>query len=166
MYDLLTSTAEVAVALAGFSGLFVAFSGRGRSLAAIERYALLFLLFSSLGAALLAMLPFVLMAATGMDGFAPWYCLFPAVVLMVLTWWISFSRLRRSVAPDKRRYRWIRPIMLPMQWIVALLQFAPLVFGIDPYAIYALALWWMMFAAAVQFIIQVAAATRPESDNA
>lgn len=164
MYDLLTSTAEVAVALAGFSGLFVAFSGRGRSLAAIERYALLFLLFASLAAALLAMLPFVLMAITGVDGFAPWFCLFPAVVLILLSWWISFSPLRRGVSRDKRRFRWIRPIMLPLQWTVAILQFTPLVFGFDAYAAYALALWWLMFAAVVQFIIQVAAATRPESD--
>ena len=78
MSDLLTSVAEVSVALAGFSGLFVAFSrSRGRSLLPIERYALLFLLFASLSAVLLAILPFVLMAASGTDAFEPWYCLFP-----------------------------------------------------------------------------------------
>ena len=165
MYDLLTIAAEVAVALAGFSGLFVAFSGRARSMASIERYALLYLLFSSLGAVVLALLPYVLMAITQEDTFSDWFCIFSAVVLLSITSWTTGSSLRRKSMQKRRRYKWIRPILMPLQWIVSLLQLMPLVSDVNPYAVYALALWWLIFSASVQFIIQVASAIRPDQQS-
>ncbi len=65
---------------------------------------------------------------------------------------------------EARRYTWIRPILRPIVWVVGLLQFLPFVFDVPAYAMYALALWWLIFVAAVQFIIQVAAATKPSDD--
>jgi hypothetical protein len=53
---------------------------------------------------------------------------------------------------------------MPIVWVVGLLQFLPFVFDVPAYAMYALALWWLIFVAAVQFIIQVAAATKPSDD--
>lgn len=164
-YDLLPISAEVAVALAGFSGLFVAFSGRARSMVSIERYALLFLLFSSIGAVVLALLPYVLMAITGHSGFSDWFCIFSAVVMLSLTGWTTGSALRRKSMQKRRRYKWIRPILMPMQWLVSLLQLAPLVSDVDAFAMYALALWWLIFAAAVQFVIQIASTIRPDQQS-
>jgi hypothetical protein len=51
---------------------------------------------------------------------------------------------------------------MPIQWGVGLLQIVPLIGAVDPYPIYALALWWLVFAGALQFIIQIAAASRTE----
>jgi hypothetical protein len=165
--DLLTSVAEVSVALAGFSGLFVAFSrSRGRTLLPIERYALLFLLFASLSAVALAILPFVLMAAAGHDTFAPWYCLFPGAALIALASWSALSRLRRTgIADGGRRYPWARRLLIPAQWAVGAAQLAPLLYHVDPYALYALALWMLVLISAVQFIIQIAFATRADVEQ-
>ena len=51
--------AEVAIGLAGFSGLFVALTQTG-SFAPPERFRLQFLLYTSLGAMFLAMLPYAI----------------------------------------------------------------------------------------------------------
>jgi hypothetical protein len=52
-----------------------------------------------------------------------------------------------------------------MQWLVSLLQLAPLVSDVDAFAMYALALWWLIFAAAVQFVIQIASTIRPDQQS-
>jgi len=155
MDELLTSIAEVSVAIAGFAGLFVAFSGRGRTLTAIERYAVLFLLFASLGAMLLALLPYVLMAFQDSESFQPWYCLLTGSALAALGTWSRLSPLRKNAGT--RRFPWVRRLLMPVLWAAASIQLTPLLFAVDAYAVYALALWWLVVMAVVQFVMQIAA---------
>ena len=158
MGELLASVAEVSVAIAGFAGLFVAFSGRARTLTSIERYAMLFLLFASLGATLLAMLPPVLMGFTTGKTFEPWFCTFSCAMLVALGTWSTRTRLRKTTS--RRRYPWLRRTLMPLLWVIAVMQMLPFIGAMDARAVYAVALWWLVAAAAVQFVMQIAAATR------
>ena len=60
MIEAPAAAAEVAVALAGFSGLIIALPRRLDRLEAVERFALVFLVLTSRGAALLAMVTLAL----------------------------------------------------------------------------------------------------------
>jgi hypothetical protein len=60
MIEAPAAAAEVAVALAGFSGLIIALRRRLDRLEAVERFALVFLVLTSRGAALLAMVTLAL----------------------------------------------------------------------------------------------------------
>ena len=109
---------------------------------------------------MLALLPFVLMSLTDQSTFAPWFCLFTGIAIIALSLWVSMTALRETRPWRERRYPWARRILLPIQWVVGLGQFLPLVTTIEPFTMYALALWWLVLVAAIQFIIQIAAASR------
>ena len=158
MTDLFVVITEVGVTIAGFAGLFVAFAARHRQITDRERYALLFLLFSSLGAALLAILPSVIDAFWNPPSFAPWYCAMSATVMVAIG---VFSHTGRSDLSTAARYPLVRRIMMPLHWLVAAGQTLPLA-DVDPYAVYALALWWLITIALFQFVMQIASVTRSD----
>jgi len=148
MPDSPITVAEVAITLAGFSGLFVALQRRPNQFENIERFALYYLLLTSLGAAVLALLSMPLSRFT--DASALWLCVISCIYILGLSIWRAWTIARIPHG----RYPWARRILGFLQWaIVAALLFS-IADVIDRMAMYFLALWWLVFAAAIQFFLQ------------
>jgi hypothetical protein len=149
MPDSPITVAEVAITLAGFSGLFFALQRRPNQIENIERFALYYLLLTSLGAAVLALLSMPLSRFT--DASALWLCVISCIYILGLSIWRAWTIVRIAHG----RYPWARRILGFLQWaIVAALLFS-IADVIDRTAMYFLALWWLVFAAAIQFFLQV-----------
>lgn len=145
--------AEVAVTLAGFSGLFFAFQHRaGESFSDSERRALTYLLVASLGATVLGLLPVALGSFTSAP--ATW------VALPVLSGaYLLALEIRLLVGPSSR-FPWVRRFFMPLNWLVIALQFSGAAGLVEPSVCYAMGLWWLVLCAAVQFITQVLSSLR------
>ena len=155
--DALSGIAEVAVTLAGFSGLFAAFRrGRGDQFTDTERHALLFMLTTSLGAAVLSLAPLPLFLF-GIPESVVWLigCFSLGLFLIVISAWAT-RRGRLSRFP---RLFWT---IVPLAWGFTMLQFLGVagLFGLPRAAVFAAGLWWLILTAAIQFIAQAVAATR------
>ncbi|MDH3644545.1 MAG: hypothetical protein OES38_20735 [Gammaproteobacteria bacterium] len=159
MTDLFAVIAEIGATIGGFAGLFVAFAAHRRQITDRERYALLFLLFCSLGAALLATLPFVLNAFHTPIAFPKMYCAVSGAALIAIG---IFSHAGRRGLTSRPRYPWVRLVLMPVHWTVVVVQLLPFLLVADPYATYALALWWLLMMAAIQFVMQIAAVTHAD----
>ena len=155
--DALSGIAEVAVALAGFSGLFAAFRrGRGEQFTETERQALLFMIAASLGAAVLSLAPLPLLLF-GIPESIVWLigCFSLGLFLIVISAWATRSgRLSRF-----RRLFWS---LMPLAWGFTVLQFLGVagLFGLPRAAVFAAGLWWLILMASIQFLAQAVAATR------
>jgi len=155
--EALSGIAEVAVGLAGFSGLFAAFRrGRGEQFGEGERHALLFMLAVSLGAAVLSLTPIPLLLF-GIPESIVWLiaCLSLGVFLAGISTWAT--RLRRLA----RFPRLFWPL-LSLTWGFTILQFLGVaaLFGLPRPAVFASGLWWLIVGAAIQFFAQAVAASR------
>jgi hypothetical protein len=154
--ETLSGIAEVAVALAGFSGLFVALRTGREALSHVERQALLLMLTLSLGAAVISLAPIPLLLF-GVPEPLVWLagCLSMGVLLAVVAGWTT--RVRRS-----SRFPKITWAVLSVTWGFVFLQVvgAGGLFGVPRPAAFAAGLWWAISAAAIQFIFQVVATTR------
>ena len=149
MPDSPITIAEVAITLAGFSGLFVALQRRPNQFEEIERFALYYLLLTSLGAAVLALLSMPLSRFTGAS--ALWLCVISCIYISGLSIWRVWTIVRITHG----RYPWVRRILGFLQWAVVVALFLSIANVIDRTAMYFLALWWLVFAAAIQFFRQV-----------
>jgi hypothetical protein len=145
--------AEVAVTLAGFSGLFFAFQHRsGESFSDPERRALTYLLVASLGAAVLGLLPLAL--GSFVSAPATW------VALPLLSGaYLVILEVRLLVGPGSR-FPWVRRFFMPLNWLVIALQFTGAAGLIEPSVCFAMGLWWLVLCAAVQFLAQVLSSLR------
>ncbi len=147
----------MAVALAGFSGLFAALRGaRGQGFEASERGALLFMLAASLGAAVLSLLPIPLFLF-GLAEPTVWLiaCLALAVFLVSITTWAA-----RSV--NLVRFPMVFWPLFSMSCVFTLLQLVGVagLFGLPRAAVFAAGLWYLILTAAAQFFTQAVVATR------
>jgi hypothetical protein len=156
--EALSGIAEVAVALAGFSGLFAAFRrGRGEQFIESERQALLVMLTASLGAAVLSLAPVPLLLF-GISESIVWLiaCLSLGIFLAGATIW--GTRSGRTLT----RFPKVFWVLVALSWSFAVLQFLGVagLFGLPRPAVFAAGLWWLIFSAAIQFLLQAVAATR------
>lgn len=123
--------------------------------------AVIYLLSSSLGATVLALLPGVLAplgditlrllnAATG-------------VTIAGLAGWVRFALLRKKLTP---RFPWVPRVLGPVAWSAAALQLLA-VLGVGPAENFlAVGLWWLIVAAAAQFVVQVVATFQSQDEGA
>ena len=157
-----STIAEVGVALAGFSGLFLAFSrGKSTTFSQVERMAVIYLLCSSLGATVIALLTGVLSPLGAVE--LALLNLATGVVIAALAVWVHRLARRQSIRP---RYPWVRWLLEPIAWVTAVLQLVAL-FGLGPASTFlALGLWWLIVAASAQFIVQVVATLDHPGDGA
>lgn len=162
MLDVYSTIAEVGVSLAGFSGLFLAFSRReATSFSDTERFAVLYLLCSSLSATLLALLPGVLAPVN--EPMIRALNVLAGFIIGGLAGWLRYARARHDIKP---RYPWVPRLLGPVAWSAAALQLAA-AFGFCPPATsLAVGLWWLIVAAAAQFVIQVVATFQGQGDRA
>jgi hypothetical protein len=156
--EALSGIAEVAVALAGFSGLFAAFRrGRGEQFVESERQALLFMLTASLGAAVISLAPVPLLLF-GISESIVWLiaCLSLGIFLASANIWAIRSGRTLTRVP---KLFWT---LVSFSWGFTVLQFLGVagLFELPRSAVFAAGLWWLIFGAAIQFLIQAVAATR------
>ena len=153
--EAISGIAEVAVALAGFSGLFAVFRrGRGEQLAETERQALLVMLAVSLGAAVLSLAPLPLLLF-GMPESIVWLlaCLSLGLFVACIA---TFAARGRSLS----RFPKLFLTLLCLTWGFAVLQFVGVAGLLPRAAVFAAGLWWLIFGASIQFFLQAVAATR------
>ena len=162
MLDAYSTIAEVGVALAGFSGLFLAFSrGETGKFTHVERMAVVYLLCSSLGATVIALLAGVLSPLDPLE--LAFLNSATGVTIVSLAVWVHRLARKRSIRP---RYPWVRRLLEPIAWLTAFLQLLALL-GVGPASTFiALGLWWLIVAASAQFIVQVVATLEAHGERA
>ena len=92
--DELLTIAELAIGLAGFSGVVVAFAYRGQ-LEKVDRMRFIALFSTAISTAIFAFLPFVL-ARGGLSEAATWRCSSALLLAWSIVLGIPYSRLRRT----------------------------------------------------------------------
>ena len=153
----LSGIAEVAVALAGFSGLFAALRhGGDRVLTEIERNALIRLLTVSLGAAILSLAPTPLLLL-GVAEPTVWDigCLLLGAFTVGALAWIAATR-------PVVRFPKLLWLMLSLTLGVGAFQFGSVadLFALPSSGVFAAGLWWLIVISALQFLLQAIASTR------
>jgi len=151
----LQTIAEVGVALAGFSGLVVAFRKKSGPLTEVEKYRLQVLLALSFGAMFLSFLPEVLGSlelesndAWTYSGFA--LCLYS---IIFLSWWIRATRNFIHTFPEI--FHWsvfTRMIIGHVGVIVLLLSAIFSLLSVKAAAAFVIALIWYLIHSAQQFV--------------
>jgi hypothetical protein len=154
---------EVAVTIAGFSGLLFVLRPREVSLPTIERFRMYFLLVTSLGAALLGLLPATIEPFVEPDQADIYLCFVCGVFLLgVSVWRIYLLRtvggLLSSSAPFARG-------LGAFTWLFSAILLAA-AFGFLPRdGLFAAGLWWLVFCAVCQFFIHIVAALGAVGDQ-
>jgi hypothetical protein len=149
--DEFRTLAEIAVSLAGFTGIVVTLerrSSEGRSLA--NRARLRELLLASLGVVFFAFIPTLLAGADGDDRWAYRASLLPFVAYQVLLVVLFI----RSTGTQLAFSEWLSA---PVGLGSILLQFATALgfFADQVYHVYFLALLWLLFIACLNFVVLV-----------
>ena len=147
------SVPEVAVTIAGFSGLLVVLSPRTEKLSRIERYRIYFLLATSLGAALLGMLPGVVRPYLDPALAATLLCAAGALSLATLAFWREYllRRLRRDALPPSRVAR----VLGYINWMLVGASVLAVFGVIQRDFMFDLILWWLVVAAIGQFAVHI-----------
>lgn len=147
------SVPEVAVTIAGFSGLLVVLRPRTEKLSRVERYRIYFLLATSLGAALLGMLPGVIRPYLDQAVSATLLCAAGALSLATLAVWRMY--LLRQLTDIAASLTLFPRVLGYINWLLvgaAVLA----VFGlIHRDFMFDLILWWLVFAAVGQFAVHI-----------
>jgi hypothetical protein len=156
-HENLTGIAEIAVALAGFSGLFAALRrGGGHDFSEIERSALVRLLVASLGTTILSFSPIPLLHL-GLAEPAVWNigCLLLGTFMTGIILWMAASR-------PTVRFPKLLWSLLSITLVFAGLQFVSVagLFALPGFGVFVAGLWWLIAVSAMQFLLQVIASTR------
>lgn len=152
--DALTTIAEVAVGLAGFSGVVVVLGRQPGEFTRVEAGRLVVLLMSSLGALFFALLPFALFPL-GLDTSTVWRIAAGLVAILALSHLgVSYSELRRvrNEAPEVYS-RVVASVHFSILFAVLLLQLAIVIMGGElALSLYIFGLLGLLVVAAFQFV--------------
>ena len=144
---------EVAVTIAGFSGLLVVLRPRDEKLSRLERYRIYFLLATSLSAVVLGLLPSVVRPYLAPEAAAVVLCAAGTLCLAGLGVW-RLSMLRRLGPTSASRPRIVTVLAL-MNWTMAAVS-ALATFGVVPRTgMFGVILWWLVSVAICQFAVHI-----------
>lgn len=147
------SVSEVAVTIAGFSGLLVVLRPRDDTLSRLERYRIYFLLATSLSAVILGLLPAVIAPYLAPDAAAVFLCATGTLCLVGLGVWRLYMlrRLGPTSAPRPR----IVAVLALLNWTMAIVS-ALATFGvIQRTGMFGVILWWLVSVAISQFAVHI-----------
>lgn len=150
--ELLATIAEIALGIAGFSGVMVAFMQRPGRLTEIETYRIAVLLGASLGALFLALLPLTLMQF-GLEPGAVWRSAGLAMVGLSVVGVAVYLRASRGAARHAPEI-FNRPVfasLLAGHVANVVLQIVALTSPDPSPGPYSLGLLWLLLHAAIQF---------------
>lgn len=150
------SVSEVAVTIAGFSGLLVVLRPRDHRLSRLERYRIYFLLATSLSAVVLGLLPAVIRPYLAPESAAVLLCAAGTLCLTGLGVWRIYlmRRLGSSAAPRLR----IVTVLVAIHWTMVVVS-ALATFGvIQREGMFGLILLWLVSAAISQFAVHIVSA--------
>lgn len=152
--DYLLTSAGLALALAGFSGVIGSFRPRERPLLDQEVEGMKLIFESSFGAALFAMLIFPFVNSFG-EGFAWRFC--PVFVAGFLGFEVMrhkeiVARLRAKGAPPRMEWG-LKYVFYPITLFLIFVDLVSAIYGSN--SGYLWSIWWMLSAAGMQFFVFV-----------
>lgn len=161
--DALSTIAEVAMALTGFTGILTVFRHQ-QHWTQIELIALSHLLGIGIGASFFALLPMPLLASS-LPIAVTWRLCLPALGfgIMGLVVWNDRNRRRHHIRPRWRFAYW--PLQSLGFGLAALLIGAAFTSMLRHPALYLAGLLWMVLVGMLQFMVQVLRSLPPPKDN-
>lgn len=150
---MLDSVSEVAVTIAGFSGLLVVLRPRDQKLSRLERYRIYFLLTTSLSAVVLGLLPAVIQPYLAPEAAAVFLCALGALCLAGLGFW-RVSLLRRlgpSTGPRPR----VVTVLAVINWTMVVASALATLGVIQREGMFGLVLWWLVSVSIAQFAVHI-----------